>query len=267
MITPTFKQLLNLLGVSCLALSGATAGDTATTDSKQILLDHPSPPTESPWKFELSPYFWFANLKGTVGVDGTSSDIDLGVDDIFDNLDFAFATTAGVRYERFGLFADFLYLKITPSFETPGPNNGRADLSLEQTVLDLRGSYRVFESDKGWLEILAGARYMSVDLGLTLQPGLAPGSSGSGRETWWDAVGGLRGHYDISDRVFLTAMTDIGGGSSDLTWQMQGGIGYRINDLIHFTGGYRYIDYDYTNGGFKYEVNTRGVYLELGFTW
>ena len=102
MPTPTFKKLLNLLAVFCLALSGATAGDPAMTDPKQSLLDYPSPPTANPWEFEFTPYFWFANLKGTVGVAGTSSDIDVGIDDIFDNLDFAFATTAGARYERFG---------------------------------------------------------------------------------------------------------------------------------------------------------------------
>ena len=260
------KRTVYILALIGLTLTPAIAGDyTFKSEPKQVAY---SPPVdENPWAFELSPYFWFANLKGTVGVGGTNSDIDVGIDDIFDNLDFAFATSGGVRYKRVGLFADFMYLKITPSFETPGPAFGRTDLSLEQTLLDLKGTYRVVESDRGWLDLLVGARYMKMDLGLTLQPGLAALQSASGSESWWNAVAGVRARYDLSDRFFLTGLADVGGGSSDLTWQALGGVGYQITDRTHFTAGYRYMVDDYTKGGFKYDVKTRGAYIELGLTW
>jgi opacity protein-like surface antigen len=160
-----------------------------------------------------------------------------------------------------------MYLKITPSFETPGPAFGRTDLSLEQTLLDLKGTYRIVESDKGWVELLVGARYNQMDIGLTLQPGLSPLQSASGTEGWWDAVGGLRARYNLSDRLFLTGLADVGGGSSDLTWQAMAGVGYQFNERTHLTAGYRYMDYDYESSDFKYDVDTRGAYLELGFTW
>ena len=261
------KKPLYILAFVGFTLPAVIAGEAPIGPEPKQVAYSPPPASETPWEFELNPYFWFANLKGTVGVGGTYSDIDVGIDDIFDNLDFAFATSGGIRYNRVGLFADFLYLKVTPSFEQPGPLFGRTDLSLEQTLLDLKGTYRIAESDRGWVDLLVGARYMKMDLGLTLQPGLAPLQSAAGTEDWWDAVGGLRARYDLTDRLFLTGLADVGGGSSDLTWQVMGGVGYQISERVQFTAGYRYMEYDYTNRDFKYDVDTRGAYVELGLGW
>lgn len=225
------------------------------------------PPAEDPWAFELVPYGWLANLKGTVGVGGLSSSVDVPFSDILDELDMVLAGVFSVRKGRFGLLADFMYLEVSPSFDTPGPVFSRGDLRLKQTMLDLRGTYRVVETSNTFLDLSLGARYMDLDLDLTFRPGLAPKTSASGSEGWWDVVGGVRGQYAFTDRWFLTYSADIGGGSSDLTWQAMGGIGYRVTDNVHVTAAYRYLDYDYSNGDFKYDLVTQGIGLGLGFRW
>ena len=97
------KRTLYLLALAGLTLNSAIAGDYSfESDSKQVACS-PPPAYEDPWAFEFNPYFWFANLEGTVGVGGINSNIDVGIDDIFDNLDnldFAFATSGGIRYRN-----------------------------------------------------------------------------------------------------------------------------------------------------------------------
>ena len=136
-------------------------------------------------------------------------------------------------------------------------------------MFDPKASFRLLESENGWLDLLVGARYMDLELGLALLPGSGggPALSGSGSESWWDAVGGIRGRYNFSDKLFLTGLADIGGGSSDITWQAQAALGYQISERVNVTAGYRYLDYEYVNGEFGFDVATRGGFLGLGFTW
>ena len=224
----------------------------------------PEPPSGSPWQFEILPYLWAVNLDGTVGVLGTTSQIDVGFDDILDNLDFAGSLLAGVRYDRFGLLVDAEYVKVSPSFETPGPFFSRTDLTMEQILVDLKASYRIWESDRGWLDLAAGARYMHLDLDISFQPGIAPGFGLSGNEGWWDTIGGLRARFNLTRVVYLTALADVGGGGSDITWQALGGIGFQLTRNIDLRLVYRYLKVDYASGGFTYDVATQGLGLGLG---
>jgi opacity protein-like surface antigen len=222
---------------------------------------------ENDWGFEVILYGWGAGVEGTTGVLGTSSNVDVGFSDILDNLDMGAMGAIGFRKGRVGFLADFMYLELSTSFETPGPLFRRTDFNLKETMVDLKGSYRVAEWDRGWFDITGGARYMNIDLGIDLQPGLVAGRSVSGDNGWWDAIGGFRTQHHLTDRVFLTALADIGGGSSDLTWQAMAGVGYRFTNNVHSTLAYRILDYDYTDGGFTYDVATSGVALGLGITW
>jgi opacity protein-like surface antigen len=225
------------------------------------------PELDSPWSFEFTPYLWAADIEGTVGVGGITSAVDVGFGDILDNLDMAFAAHAGVRYNRFGLNVDLSYLEISPSFETPGPLFKRTDLRVKSTLLDLKGFYRLYETERAWLNLSAGARYFDQDISLQLQPGLLAGRSASAGEGWWDAIVGFRGQYALTEKWFLTYMADIGGGSSDLTWQALGGIGYRFNENVHASVVYRYTSYDYSSDDFTYDTNTEGIGVGVGFSW
>jgi hypothetical protein len=90
------KRFLSILAFTSLALNNATAGDV----SEPSLLDYPPPPSASPWEFEFSPYFWLANMKGTMAVGGVKSPVSIGFDDILEELDFAFMATGGVAVRQ-----------------------------------------------------------------------------------------------------------------------------------------------------------------------
>ncbi len=83
---------------------------------------------------------------------------------------------------------------------------------------------------------------------------------------WVDPFVGARFHYDLNDRVYVTAKADVGGFgiSSDLTWQVYGALGIHVTDSTTLELGYKHMAVDYTRGGFTNDVATSGVYLALG---
>jgi opacity protein-like surface antigen len=255
------NKILTLL-ISLLGSGSLFAGDM-----RPVPAEAASYIPQSDWEFEVLLYGWGAGIDGTIGVGGVTSDVDVKFGDILDNLDMGAMGAVGFRKGRFGFLADFMYLDVSPSFETPGPAYGRTDLRLQETMVDLTGSYRVAEWDGGWFDITGGARYMNVDVEITLHPGLAAGRSVSGSNGWWDAVGGFRAKHHLTEKVFLTALADVGGGSSDLTWQALGGIGYQFTNNVSAKLVYRYLSYDYADSGFTYDVDTSGIALGLGINW
>lgn len=60
-----------------------------------------------------------------------------------------------------------------------------------------------------------------------------------------DAILGIRGVLHLSDQWYLRYYADIGTGQSDLTWQLGGGIGYRINDRWNAAALYRHLRWDF----------------------
>ena len=245
----------------------ATAGPM-TVDSKAITDVSMVPEYESPWNFELKPYGWLSGMYGTTAVRGVSTNVDLDPGDILDALDMAFFINGAIRYKNVGLLTDFMYARISARYETPGPLFSNTSLVSKVTMVDLKASYRLYETERVWLELLAGARYYEQDLTITLNPGLLARRQGSGTEGWWDAVVGFRGEYSLNDKWFLAYMADIGGGSSDLTWQAMASLGYRFTQNVSATVGYRYMDYDYSNDtGYVFDAETRGVVLGLGIEW
>ena len=81
---------------------------------------------------------------------------------------------------------------------------------------------------------------------------------------WIDPFVGLRGKYNLTDRLYVIAKADVGGFGvgSDLTWQVYGAMGWRINNRWSTELGYRYMDIDYgADNGFKYDVSMGGPML------
>lgn len=82
---------------------------------------------------------------------------------------------------------------------------------------------------------------------------------------WIDPIIGLRAQYDLTEKWYLAAKSDIGGFGvgSDFTWTAQATVGYQINESVSTEIGYRYMDSDFTDGAFVYDVAEHGVYLGL----
>jgi hypothetical protein len=90
-------------------------------------------------------------------------------------------------------------------------------------------------------------------------------TSVSADKDWMDPVIGVRAQWNINDKWFLAGKSDIGGFGvgSDLTWTMQGTFGYNFTEKVSAELGYRYLDTDYQDGAFTYDIAEAGFYTGL----
>lgn len=79
----------------------------------------------------------------------------------------------------------------------------------------------------------------------------------------------MRTEWDINDKWFLAGRSDIGGFGvgSDLTWSVQGTVGYRFTGNVSAELGYRYLDTDYKDGTFTYDMAEHGIFTGLNITF
>lgn len=122
------------------------------------------------WQFTLVTPGWIAGAEGTIGVAGIDSSIDATFADIIDNLGMLAAAGVEGRNGKLGfLLEGSLYAKTAFGGTTPGPLLSTVEIGMEQLLAEGALTYRVLETDRAWLELLAGARYtyMSTDLALS----------------------------------------------------------------------------------------------------
>jgi hypothetical protein len=88
-------------------------------------------------------------------------------------------------------------------------------------------------------------------------------------DDWWDPFLGFRGHYDLSKAFYLTGRADIGGFGvgSELSWQVNAGVGCRITRNLFTELTYRLYDVNYRNDGLTYDVLTHGFELSAGINF
>ena len=99
---------------------------------------------------------------------------------------------------------------------------------------------------------------------------MGPGRNGSSevKESYWDAIVGVKGRYSFgaNRQWFLPYYADIGTGQSDLTWQAFGGLGYQFS-WGSILGGWRYIDYDFKSGSNIESLTFNGPMVGVAFNW
>jgi hypothetical protein len=240
-------------------------------------------PAPGQWQFGASIYGWFPALGGTTsfpsgsGQNGASIDVD--ADDVISALKMVFMGTLSARKDRWGMFADWVYADLGDSKDGVSLPAGRsADLSLDvkAQALTLAGTYAVVQSPAHQMDVLFGARMLKAKerLDYTITGSLGalqlPGSTGRAEvsETKWDAIVGVAGRLRFGDgqRWFVPYYLDVGTGESDLTWQVQGGLGYTFKwgDLV---ATWRYLDYDFKSGGAYKTFNMNGPTIGATFRW
>jgi len=228
---------------------------------------YPQAADDDEWQFQVSPYFWLAGLHGTGGVGNRSIDVDESFSDVFGVLNFAFMGTFEARKGRFVSLTDLQYVSVSDDRATPGPFFSDVDAGFKTFVFDTEVGYRIFDDpDKGAsVDLLGGIRVWHVSTDFEFGAGILPATRIEGSRNWVDGVGGVRGKAALSQKWFLTGKFDLGGGSSNFTYQLFGGAGYGINEKIALIFGYRVLDVNYNKNNFLYDMNQRGPIFGLGF--
>lgn len=257
---PVAAPILAFVGGFLLA-GNALAADVlspVTPEARQVT-------TESGWTFAVAPYFWAAGLSGDIAQFGLPPvHVNSSFSDIFKHLDFGAMAIGEARYDRYSIFTDVMYVKISGAAGTPRGIVASSVGVSSETFMGLIGAgYSIVDNSSGRLDVVGGARIWSVNSGLSFSGGILDGVSRSDNATWVDAVAGLRGNYSLTSKVYLTGWGLVGAGGAKVDWDVAGGLGYRFNDRISAVAGYRALGVDYSNDGFVFDVVQKGPILGM----
>ncbi|MBI5062671.1 MAG: hypothetical protein HZB87_04170 [Desulfatitalea sp.] len=250
-----------------------------------VLLPVPAPAAAAPdkedpkaWQFEVTPYLFAAGLNGKTGMNRVTADVDMGFDEILDNLDSAFMGLFEVRKGPWSFGIEGVYFKLedeqASSWQGPLGNTGTGtvEATMTEQIYQLSAGYRV-AADRVKVDLIGAARATLLDTELNLtattgSPLLPDGSrSTSASESWWDPVMGVRLLVPLAAQWTAVGYADIGGFGvgSDLTYQLLAGVNWQFTRVVSAKFGYRYLYQDYEDGGFVWDMTANGFYLGVGF--
>jgi len=223
------------------------------------------------WHFQLAPYGWLAGQNGQVAtLPGLPpADIDVNFyDDILGNINGALMLVGEARKGCYGIAMDIAYTNIEFDTSTPGPFFSSIASTTESWIVSAAGFYRLAEKDQAFLDAMGGIRYWSIDSELALNAGLVSARAISNKEDWIDPIIGLKGFMPIgASNFYISGAFLIGGfgAGSDFMWDANANLGYQWTETFSTTVGYRYLDVDYEEDTFLYDVAQDG--LVLGLSW
>ncbi|MBZ9605431.1 hypothetical protein [Phyllobacterium chamaecytisi] len=248
-------SLIALIAAGLLAATPVRAADITSPMAPELKQTE-----RDGWTFAIAPYFWAAGMSGDAGLFGLPTvHLDMDFGDILKDLDFAAMAIAEARYDRYSLFTDILYTKISSGRGTPrGIIAGSVDVSSETFAGLIGAGYSVLQNERGNLDIVGGLRVWHASTDISFSGGILDGRGRSDGATWVDGLAGLRGKYSITDKVYLTGWGLVGGGGANVDWDVAGGIGYSFNDKISAVAGYRALGVDYSDDGFVLDVVQQG---------
>lgn len=225
------------------------------------------------WQFSCTTLLWMSGLEGDVTVSGTTADIDLGFDDIFEHLDIGVQVYLELRQEKFGFFSQPNYMVLSAD----GTTRAGGKVEVEQTwwIVELGGFYQVAKigSERPLtLDVLGGVRYWSVKTELDITGTVT--FNGEDTTELLDPLIGIRAMKYLTDKLFLSLRADVGGfdlseDTSRFSWQVAPVLGYDFNRYFTAFAGYRVlaIEFENGNGASQSGANLQMQGVLLGFNF
>lgn len=197
------------------------------------------------WEFSVSPYIWGPGIVGDSQVppDGPTADIDVNFKDILSHLTGAFMGTAEARHGRFGVVGDAGFVKFTlkPGVKLGGVPVIDSKVAASTTEATLAGFARVYDSDRGSFDLVAGTRYSQFKLKAGISRPGRPGVTSENEVNSWQPMIGVRGKLRTGEKWTLAAYADYAGlgGGNLRTWQGAATASYDLNAASSLYGGIR----------------------------
>jgi hypothetical protein len=211
------------------------------------------------------------------------------------------ALSADVGYRRWEFFGDGQYMEVGDSATLPGLLFTNANAHIKAGGGGAFLGYRLISCDKAALSLFAGARYSYLGGDLSIFDngdarlvilrqllGIRKKLDFSDSTGWVDPVIGARGKVKIWKATSFYAEGDVGGfnansgsafevhregrrnlvktpiGSSDWSYQIQGGLEFQISRWFWTQVGWRYLDYNYVQKGFTDKTALNGPFIQGG---
>lgn len=250
------------------------------------------------WRFSVTPYGWAPSVSGDLryfplnlpnGPSGAK--VDVSSVNLIEALNFAAMFAAEMRFGRLSLASDFMYLDLGNSssgvrsldFAQFGTNpvsgslNAGTQTSLRGSIWTLAGGYTLAQGNWGHVDAQAGLRVFNLSTSTSVRlaldvagpaQGLTFARSGtlSRDALLTDAIIGARGRLNLGSGFHLPYAFDVGTGSSRLTWQAMGGIGYQTG-WAGVTLGYRHLSYEQGGNALVRNIAFSGPYIALNLSF
>jgi len=215
------------------------------------------------WQFEAAVYLWGPSMEVTPE-DGDS--IKMSFSDILDTLDMTFMGMLVARKDKWSLYADVDYLKLSDSKGGSRtidnqPIDSKLDVEMEAWIVTAAGGYTLVDTGKYSLDLLGGARYLSVELPLKFQVNQVERKTTPSSDLL-DGIVGVRGRIDLAENWYLNYYADGGTGDSTSTWQALAGLNYQFRKF-DASFGYRYLTWN--NDGQIEDLTIKGPYAGVRF--
>jgi hypothetical protein len=150
-----------------------------------------------------------------------------------------------------------------------------AGITLNQTFATAYGGVRIPTANPDWsVYATLGARYFNVNGSLELQTNFGGYSrfASQGKE-WVDEIVGLKARHRIDDKWFIDFETDVGGYHGSATALAYGAVGYKWNQSLTTSLGYR-VFYAYYqtpansgSGSFRFQETMFGPQFNTTYTF
>jgi hypothetical protein len=212
------------------------------------------------WSFDVSIYGLAVGMNGDLGIGPVTADVDVGLDDILNNLEFGFMGTTSVGYGPWALTLEGLYMGLQGTKDD-------VTVELDQIMVEPTLSYRVSQ----YFEPLAGFRYNNLNGEIRGPEVLPVPRIPTGTQDWFDPIVGANLALPLGKGFSLKLRGDVGGFGvgSDLTWQVYPYLNWQFSKWGSVQAGYRWLYMDYETGGgsdrFAYDILNQGA--QIGFTF
>ena len=225
------------------------------------------------WQFRLSPYLWFAGLKGDVGTIPPlpTAPVDISASDALSDTEASLMLILDARKGRHGFYTDLIYTDVQSEEELiPPPIGLNMKSKTKTTIFTLAYQYELYGQDQTVVDLLAGVRYWDLHSELQFEDGLGilAGRKIKNDESWSDPALGVKGRAPLgSSKFYVEGGAGLGGFGvgSDLFYEISANVGYQWNKSIGTALGYRMFDVDYEDDGYVYDVKQQG--WQVGLTW
>ena len=236
----------------------AAAADPSPSGSPQVGL----PPEDTGWHFSVSPYLWFPGLHGTIGARGHDASIHVSPGDLLSHFRFGLMGLVDTRYKRIVIPVDMMWIRLGANNALPLTDEAvTAHVKGSEFILTPKIGYRLFNSEIVKIDALTGFRYWHFGANLRLSTSETSTQTFSGSENWVDPLVGGRILANLSPKVSVSIVGDVGGWNTGslLDYQVGAILGYRVKPAVVLQAGYRYLAVDYRSEGTTINTVTSGA--------
>lgn len=214
------------------------------------------------WEFEIAPYIWGAGIDGELDINDNQIDVSAEFSDILEQTKIAGMLMLEANDGNWVNFAQIDYLALEDNDVQTLAITRDAHLEVDTLLAAFTTGYR-FEAGAGhYVDVMVGVRYAGIDTELDTR---LRGKASSNRDIY-DAILMIRPKVVLNDNWYLMPSFSVGGGDSDLTWEVFPELIYQPGKL-RFRFGYRNLNYENEKNGNEIDISFRGPLIGVGFVF